>query len=255
MIIIAMSGKKGAGKNQLFLDVKDYFDALEITVQECSFADTLKDFCIETLGLTYEQCYGSDEQKNSPTHYYWENVGDEFIRWRFSGMRYRYISCESDCSRTWSVWNEIDYAHTRAWFWSHYFAPDFVVDLKSGPMTGREIMQLFGTDLVRKTFGNVWADATIRRIIKHNSPVAVITDNRFPNEVNSVLQQSNGFVIRLTRNPHGGDGHPSENALDNFDWTRDKCFVLDNSKMSIEEQRKAIIPILDEINKRSKGAD
>ncbi len=33
-----------------------------------SFADPLKQFCIDTLGLTFSQCYGTDAQKNELTH-------------------------------------------------------------------------------------------------------------------------------------------------------------------------------------------
>tara|TARA_Y100001978_G_C23650049_1_gene412921 strand:- start:747 stop:1301 length:555 start_codon:yes stop_codon:yes gene_type:complete len=41
----------------LWADVKIY-----------NFADTLKELCIDVLGLTYEQCYGTDEEKNSTTN-------------------------------------------------------------------------------------------------------------------------------------------------------------------------------------------
>lgn len=37
-----------------------------------SFAHYLKKFCVEVLGLTYEQCYGDDDSKNSLTKYKWE---------------------------------------------------------------------------------------------------------------------------------------------------------------------------------------
>ncbi len=33
-----------------------------------SFADPLKTFCMDVFGLTYEQCYGTEEQKNSLTN-------------------------------------------------------------------------------------------------------------------------------------------------------------------------------------------
>lgn len=40
-----------------------------------SFADPLKqDICIDMLGLTWDQCYGSDEQKNTTTSLKWENM-------------------------------------------------------------------------------------------------------------------------------------------------------------------------------------
>ena len=40
-----------------------------------SFADPLKqDVCMKVLGLTHEQCYGTDEEKNSLTKYNWEDM-------------------------------------------------------------------------------------------------------------------------------------------------------------------------------------
>lgn len=56
-------------------EVMDIVDQLSDTVKIYSFADPLKyDICMRVLGLSYEQCYGTDEQKNTPTHLLWENM-------------------------------------------------------------------------------------------------------------------------------------------------------------------------------------
>jgi hypothetical protein len=39
-----------------------------------NFADTLKDLCIDIFGLSYEQCYGTDEDKNSETDILWDDM-------------------------------------------------------------------------------------------------------------------------------------------------------------------------------------
>ena len=40
-----------------------------------SFADALKqDVCINVLGLKWEQCYGTEEEKMSPTHLKWQDM-------------------------------------------------------------------------------------------------------------------------------------------------------------------------------------
>ena len=93
-IIIALSGRKNSGKNTIANFIKQYYatnkaarefpdprDTWRIAerseeieredVLECSFADNLKEFCIDTLGLSYKQCYGTDDEKNSPTQYNW----------------------------------------------------------------------------------------------------------------------------------------------------------------------------------------
>ncbi len=192
--IIALSGRKGAGKNTVAGFIADFFP---YHVAQYSFADWLKKFCIDVLGLEYSQCYGSDDEKETPTKYNWANTPDVFHK---------------------------------------------------GFMTGREVMQIFGTDCVRSWFGNVWAEATLRRIKKDKPNLAIIADNRFPSEVEIVLNDPNGHIIRLTRSPFGTeDMHSSEASLDDFDWNRDKCYVLDNANMSKVEQNTAIRPILNEI--------
>lgn len=39
-----------------------------------NFADPLKKFLMEVFDLTWEQCYGSNEDKNTPTKVLWENM-------------------------------------------------------------------------------------------------------------------------------------------------------------------------------------
>ncbi len=195
--IIAFSGRKGAGKNTVAEFVA--FQFLPAYVTEYSFADPLKEFCIEILGLQHKQCYGTDEEKETPTKYQWEDV-------------------------------------------------PIVCNKHHGAMTGREVMQVFGTECIRAWFGNVWAEATVRRIQKSTIPIALITDNRFPDEVKTILDYCRGYVIRLTRSPFGiKDQHASEASLDDYDWSQKKCYVLDNAKMSIEEQNQAMIPIINDI--------
>jgi len=44
-------------------------------VRMYSFADMLKkNVCMDVLGLSYEQCYGTDKQKNAPTDIKWEDT-------------------------------------------------------------------------------------------------------------------------------------------------------------------------------------
>lgn len=247
-IIIAMSGRKQAGKNTLGQFIRRYYIERKCQVKsafsiaqldeytiECSFADNLKEFCVDTLGLPYETCYGTDEEKRRPTGYQWENVPD-FFRWKFADSFAKRLVAAGKNQ------NELMNAYMARIHDSEQ------LELAKGSMSGRDIMQLFGTDLIRQTFGNVWAKATIRRIKKNGKPFAVITDNRFPNEVAAVLDEPNGYIIRLTRSPFGTkDVHPSESALDGFDWNRERCFVLDNASMTLEQQEEAIKEIINPI--------
>jgi len=156
-------------------------------VKVYSFADNLKRICIDVLGLTEQQCYGTEEEKSSLTHI---NLQD----------------CVFDTMR-------------------------------SRKMTAREVMQYVGTDFFRRIYPQVWVESTIRKIKKEKPKLAIIVDCRFENEVKGI-QDAGGKVIRLTRNIFGdSDQHPSEIALDDYEGFD---FVLDNQKMSLQEQNEAV---------------
>jgi|LakMenEpi03Aug12_release.lakeMendotaPanAssembly.Ray.scaffolds.fasta_scaffold00435_31 hypothetical protein len=149
------------------------------------FADTLKEIAIGLFGIDHQQVYGSDDDKNKPTHLLWDDIPNS----------------SSD---------------------------------KTGPMTAREFLQYFGTDVVRKIYNNAWVNATLNRVINEQSEIAIIPDVRFPNEV-SAIRDNGGIVIRLTRDLYHSD-HDSEKALDieMFDW-KNFDIIIDNSNMTIED--------------------
>jgi len=114
---------------------------------------------------------------------------------------------------------------------------------KTGPMSAREIMQYVGTDIFRRMYPNIWTDYTIRMIKKQGSNLAIVSDCRFPDEVEGI-QEAGGKVIRFLRDPfEGTDRHASETALD--DYPHDKFdAVIENQNMSIEEQNAVIRQLL-----------
>lgn len=196
----------------------DYFNNNYVYpfIRNYSFADLLKQtVCIDLLGLSWEQCYGTDDQKNSLTHLRWEDM---------PGV----------------ITNKNN--------WSTYTAAIQEWGLKinePGQMTAREVMQFTGTEIFRKMYHNVWAQSTVNRILKDESKFAVITDCRFPNEVEAV-QKAGGKVIRFNRCPYPDDDHDSETALDpvNYDWNNFDA-VIDNSNMSISDQNGAVYKTLE----------
>ena len=100
--------------------------------------------------------------------------------------------------------------------------------VKRGPMTAREFMQFFGTDLCRKMYEPIWVNSCINKIKKEQSELAIISDVRFPSEVKSI-EDTGGIVIRLTRNIYD-DNHSSEVALDDYPFTT----YIDNKTESID---------------------
>lgn len=75
MNIIAFAGRKQSGKTTCSEFVANLFvGQLLGSVKIFNFADPLKkDICINILGLTHDQCYGSDDQKNELVNCYWDN--------------------------------------------------------------------------------------------------------------------------------------------------------------------------------------
>jgi hypothetical protein len=202
--ILAFSGRKQSGKSTSGEFVEKFIkqNFLPISCKLYSFADPLKqDICMNLLGLTHEQCYGTDEDKNTLTNIRWSDMPIEIQQKHYNDM----------------VTN--DY------------------------LTGRQVMEVIGTEIFRKMYGNIWVDATISKIYREQHDLAIILDNRFPNEVNSVLD-NNGIVIRLTKDIFNSDSEP-ERALDpdNYDWTR-FSLVLDNSNMTLEQKNNTILTFL-----------
>ena len=78
----------------------------------------------------------------------------------------------------------------------------------------RRLLQVFGTDVGRKQFGdNFWVQQAFDNI---EGTKIVFSDVRFPNEAHEI-QQYGGQVWRINRHNHAAvNGHKSEHAMDNF---------------------------------------
>lgn len=177
-----------------------------------AFADALKEFCIGVLGLTHEQCYGTDAEKDMLTYLMWDGLP---------------IS--------------IRQKHTPR-------PPGGTLPTQwiQGRMTAREVMQVFGTDIMRKWYAPIWVDACIRKAKAYDGPLVLITDVRFPDEVEAV-QAIGGKVIRLTRAPHSEqDTHESETALDRITERSPGSFdLVVPDGLTIEGQGKHLRPVIE----------
>lgn len=163
-----------------------------------SFADELKRICAELFNIPLECLYGTDEQKNQlQTHLLWENM-PKAINSTFM----KKIIKAPDAKRSF--------------------------DWKEGPMTAREFMQFFGTDVCRKMYEPIWINFCIKKIQREQSALAIIADVRFPNEAKAI-EQAGGKVVRLTREVYD-DSHSSESALDDYPFTD----YIDNKIESID---------------------
>lgn len=125
----------------------------------------------------------------------------------------------------------IHYADAVKWFCRDFLDWDGKKD-----EVGRTLLQMVGTDIVRKVHPNFWTGIVVGLIQAFeptsNFDIAIVPDARFPNEVDLSLENLNNCVsVRIERtNPDGTSwlnpnltedqrNHPSETSLD--------CFAFD----------------------------
>jgi len=205
-IFIGLSGKKQVGKDTAAKLICDELSRRKITFQVTSFAEPLKRMCIDILGLKPEGVFGTDADKNALSHIQWDGFPEE--------IRNKYAK-------------------------DHILAGDGVLDpiLRSGPMTNREVLQVMGTDIFRAIYGDVWANAPFNKDWS-NCQVVILTDCRFPNE-KLATEKHGGVIIRLERDTQFRDNHPSEIALDGYDFTNK---YVNNG--SVEDLRQYLLSLL-----------
>ncbi len=112
-------------------------------------------------------------------------------------------------------------------------------------MTVREVLEYFGTDIVRRISPNGWAKSSIKSVLQFNPLIAVNDDTRFEDEVEAV-KAVGGKVIRLTRTTEEAakNTHKSNTALDNVDPAIFDA-VIDNQNLSLQEMFAELIKILE----------
>lgn len=75
--IVAFAGRKQSGKTTCSEFIANYYMSGLIgygSAKIYNFADPLKvDICMNILDMTYEQCYGNDDSKNTLTQCFWNN--------------------------------------------------------------------------------------------------------------------------------------------------------------------------------------
>jgi hypothetical protein len=181
--IIDQSGKQteGVGKFDIERKSPDFIEYCHNIVwphiKLYSFADELKLFLIRHFGLTVEQCYGTNEQKETNT----------VLRW---------------CDFNFVLPVKTISALKKEGKYNSY-------------MKAREVMQIFGTDICRRIFSPCWAKPVLESIMVEGSGLAIVSDARFISEI-ELSREFGAKTVRLTRHKYK-DGHSSENELDEYD--------------------------------------
>lgn len=173
-----------------------------------SFADMLKWLCTELFNVPHECVWGTDEDKNRlMPHLLWENMPGVITDEDLEYLKYD--------GKVLAQYNMRDLGLC-------YHA--------KGPMTARQFMQFIGTEIGRKMYEPIWIEATMKKIRREQSELAIIADCRFPNEAKAV-EAAGGKVLRLTRAPFADDTHPSETAMDDYNFR----FTIDNEGTELRD--------------------
>lgn len=213
--ILALAGRKGSGKTSVANWLFDNQSTLGVTVGLFAFADPLKELLVDVFGLHPEQVWG--DRKEEKTHVLWENMPN-----RGEALE------ENKRLFGLGLW-EID-----------PFIP-------RGPMTARELMQVLGTDVLRKADEKCWTRACLKRVANSSCGLAAIHDARFPDELDAVKRKGGvtGYVCSdLTRGyepSHSSESHGHE-------LMKMADYVLINNKGNLERTCKELVERLRELN-------
>jgi energy-coupling factor transporter ATP-binding protein EcfA2 len=183
-----------------------------------SFADTLKSIAVKLFDIPEQCVYGTDEEKNQvQEHLLWENmpgvITKEVLEKEWGNMLCDWLPNDSEYGN-----EEMQKALASINLTYH----------AAGPMTAREFMQFFGTEIGRKMYEKIWYKNTIDRIKQEKPEIAVIADARFPDEILG-LKSEDAYVTKLTRSVKTKDSHTSETSIDSIDksvYNR----IINNSK-------------------------
>lgn len=216
--IILLAGKAQSGKDTSVEFIKNLIENKKVT--QYSFALELKLFLQNVFNIPENQLFGTNEEKDRPTHIRWSNL--PFSKDVIDGLK-KETNAESDF------------------------------------MTARHLMMVFGSEICRKIWGDCWVHTTLRKIYMESDQYdyALISDARFPNEIDYLILDKDSeyvkyiehtpIIFHLTRNILNKK-HQSETALDNYNFSKfsRNYYRIDNQHLNQEEKEEIIEGILKE---------
>lgn len=170
-----------------------------------SFADALKETAINLFGLDRKKIYGSNEDKDSPTHIKWVSIK-------------KFLSEESQKRFTYKSSDRISYRH---------------------------FLEIFGSDICRALDDECHVRSAWDELNRINPEVGIVPDGRFPNELEFVkkLKRANPKLkvatIFLERDKFNSDA-PSEKSLEEIDKSLFDL-VIPNNDMTVAEKNNMAI--------------
>lgn len=109
---------------------------------------------------------------------------------------------------------------------------------KSRSFNIREFLQRYGTEAHRNIFGeDFWVDQSLPDNLDHENRFLVVTDMRFPNEVDRVIELG-GYTVRVNRvteTAHGDHDSEQDIADELIDWDLDNTGTPEQLKIYVKE--------------------
>lgn len=166
-------------------------------IKRYSFGDALKRNIINLYGVSVDQCYGTNDQKDTETAITWKDIT------KVMGL-----------GKTRKIMKSMGLPHS-------VNRSGDKEDPINRYLTARQLMQVYGTDICRTIDPECWFRCTMNNVLGEKVPIAVIEDARFPNEIDGVDSLANAYdidvkTIRCERDLFG-DTHHSETALDDYE--------------------------------------
>ncbi len=114
---------------------------------------------------------------------------------------------------------------------------DVKAELSHWKLNMRQYLQLYGTEAHRDIFGDdFWIDMALPKNLDHSNKILVVTDMRFPNEIERV-RELGGITVKVVRDArtlHGN--HPSEQDVDHLvDYFLDNTGTLANLQTNVND--------------------
>lgn len=190
--IIAFAGRKRSGKSMLAKGMREYSSNIVIV----TIADNLKFLCCKLLNRTYDEL---NQMKDDGTIFE-VKVDDYWV---------------STIKRELNISDDI----IRKEIGGHIFT------------NVREVLQIIGTDLIRKYSPDWHIDKTIERINSYgDDKIIVVDDVRFPNEKRKIEEIGGDVYFIIRPNNWDVSNHPSEKALKYTDFNNNRIIINEYSK-------------------------
>ena len=213
-IVIVVAGKMRSGKNTFGSLIGSELQKEGLIVKEDAFANTLKDWCAKDFKILTDGLNTYCNQVNGEILNVCNPIKASFNELEFNRLEIYINSIKTDNKN----WYEEKNALTRS------------------------ILQIVGTDLIRKRVDkDFWIKEEVKKIKSYiNVDVVIITDARFPNEcelLSTLLPDYSIITIKVNRDTNIKDSHISETALDNykqFTYEVDNNGTIETLKQSVQ---------------------